>query len=173
MILAMSCLKIWNWNILWTKICLCDKCILLNLPQLIPTVTEIRGLFCACELVSGNCETSIRYYSAAEPNFLFDVVRREQWRLWSKRCKHLFASRSLPAWLNWNVSEESVFLHPPHSAQHMCACIEHRRGAGEAFFCSSLLTTHQGTGCGELFFRSKFFHCCTYGWCLSLIEIVS
>ena len=123
-------------------------------------VTEIRGLLCACELVSGNCETSIRYYSAAEPNFLFDVVRREQWRLWSKRCKHLFASRSLPARLNWNVSEESVFLHPPHSAQHMCACIEHRRGAGEAFFCSSLLTTHQGTGCGELFFRSFFplFH---------------
>ena len=31
-----------------------------------------------CIGVSGTCETSIQYYSAAGPNFLFDVVRREQ-----------------------------------------------------------------------------------------------
>ena len=58
--------------------CLCDKFTLLNLPQHIPTVTDVRGLLCALESVSGICETSIRYLSAAEPNFLFDVVRREQ-----------------------------------------------------------------------------------------------
>ena len=91
---------------------------------------------------------------ALQPNFLFDVclmyvcLRREQWRLWSKRWKHLFASRSLPAWLNWNVREESVFLHPLHSAQHMCLHWTQTR----SIFVQSpaqVLTTHQGTGCEE------------------------
>ena len=39
----------------------------------------------------------------------------------------------VPASLNWNVREESVFLHPPHSAQHMCLHWTWTRSRGSIF----------------------------------------